>query len=159
MLYLRGICVILVLTTINFTATNTAVYIGGGAKMSVDYCNVVGYGAPLTEESVSSLCMQLGVSDWEELVSDWEELRDSSSLWSTEFPDVHIVGVANSWEPIVYAMVKPSYSTAGGSFEVHKISDENMFQDRFRQQLRDFLSSYKVKVDGEIEPMIISYLW
>lgn len=120
--------------------------------MSVDYCNVVGYGTQLTEESVFTLCKRVGVSDW-------EELRDSSNLWSTEFPDVHIVGGSNLGEPIVYAMVKPSYSSTCGSFVAHKLPDENMFQDRFRQQLRDFFAHYEVKIAGEIEPMIISYLW
>lgn len=120
--------------------------------MSVDYCNVVGYGAPLAEESVLALCAQFGVVDW-------EELSESERLWSAEFPDVHIVGSANSGEPIVYAMVKPSYSSAGGSFEVHKLPDENMFQGRFRVQLLDFFDRYGVKAAGKIEPLIISYLW
>lgn len=120
--------------------------------MSVDYCNVVGYGAPLTEESVLTLCTQFDVSDW-------EELSDSEHLWSAEFPDVHIVGSANSGEPIVYAMVNPSYSSAGGSFEVHKLPDKNMFQGRFRVQLSDFFARYEVKAAGKIEPLIISYLW
>ena len=118
--------------------------------MTIDQCTVIGYGAPLTDDSVSALCNAVDLEP-----RYYRNLQGAEHRWEDDFPDVliHIINEYGNGN-VVYAMVNPHFMHAHAMSE-SVVLPADIFARRFEKQLEAFLRHYGLEAARGVEPLLL----